>query len=269
MTTLHRASRRTRARLRRGSARLAGRLALTASLLAAFLGSQVPAAADGSPAPRIDLKVLLLTNSTSQPDFEAWQRPHFSARGCRSTRSSSRRRPTITQSVLSTTASDGAHEAKYEAIIEAPGGLGLSAASAAAIEDYERSFNVRQVTSDVFPSAAVGMNAADGVGSARWHTGSAHGGRADGVPRTSRPPHRSQMDYGHLRLSGDAARVGASPLTPLVSGPNVLRARGHLRAPERGAGARAAVRPEPVPAARLTCCVTGFSPWVDAGRVLR
>jgi Invasin, domain 3 len=215
MTTLLRASRRTRAR-RGGRGVQFGAIAIVASVLVAILGSQVPAAADGSSPPRIDLRVLVLTNSSSNADFEAWQAA-LKREGVPFDSIVVSATTNIAQSTLSTTASDGTPEAKYEAIIEAPGGLGLPSASAAALEDYQRSFNIRQVTSDVFPSAGVGMNAPT------------VSGPLDGITGTLTTA--GQTVFPYLNASApilmDAGTHGyqATPLEtanfhPLVSGPN-------------------------------------------------
>jgi len=208
-------SRRTCPRVRRGSARLAG-IVIAASVLVGVLGSQVPAAADGASPPRIDLKVLLLTNSTGQPDFEAW-RAALVREGMPFDTIVVSAATSITQSALSATAPDGTPEAKYQAIIEAPGGLALSPATAGVIEDYERSFNIRQVTSDVFPSAAVGMNTPTVSGALDGITGSLTAAGQAVFPYLKASA-AIQMDAGTYGYQ--ATPLATASFQPLVSGPN-------------------------------------------------
>ena len=111
--------------------------------------------------PRIDLRVLVLGTSTSaatDPDAVAWQaalkREGVTDRTSRSVSAST----SFTSSTFATTAPDGTTpEGKYQAIIES--GLALSTlgqASKDAIEQYQKEFNIRRVTSDAYPSGVAG-----------------------------------------------------------------------------------------------------------------
>jgi len=117
-----------------------------------------PASASASTAtPRIDLKVLLLGTSTTQADLPAWQAA-LQREGVPFDTMIVSSSTSITPATLSTTASDGTPEGKYEAVIFAQSGTGMPQASLDAIEQYEKAFNVRQVTSNAYPSATYGLN---------------------------------------------------------------------------------------------------------------
>jgi hypothetical protein len=115
------------------------------------------AALAASAPPKIDLKVLLLGTSTSEPDFQSWQAALQREGVPFDTIIASSGHTPITSSTLSTTASDGTPEGKYEAIIVSVAGLpicstscvsGLAQSEWTAIEAYEQAFFVRQLTGD-------------------------------------------------------------------------------------------------------------------------
>jgi len=126
-------------------------------------------------APRIDLKVLLLGASSTQSDFEDWQAALQREGVPFDAIITSAGHTPITASTLSTTLADGTPEGKYEAIIVANGDLtdcsvGPCVSNVAqpewdAIEQYEKTFNIREVTGDVYPSASYGLNAPNALGS--------------------------------------------------------------------------------------------------------
>ena len=164
-----------------------GRLAfaLGSMVIALALCVSVPAAASAAVASRVDLKVLLLGTSTTEPDFTAWQAAlqregvPFDALTESSATASGAGHTSIGLTpasctgtdpcqTLSDTLSDGTLEAKYEAIIVAVGGLpicstscssALSTSDTSALEQYEQEFGIRQITGDVYPSATYGLNA--------------------------------------------------------------------------------------------------------------
>ena len=128
--------------------------------------------------PRIDMKVLLLGTSTTEPDFQAWQAAlkregvPFDTLIESSTTASGSGHTSI--AVTSCTGSDrcqtlsdstggGAPEAKYEGVIVATAGLpvcsttcssALAASDWSALEAYEHEFNIRQVTGAVVPGGS-------------------------------------------------------------------------------------------------------------------
>ena len=145
--------------MRIGTALFASILAIGLCALTPISGTSSSAQAAAAPSPaRIDLNVLLLTDSSTSVDYLAWQAA-LQREGVPVTSMVVSSSTSISASDLSSTLSDGTLEGRYEAIIEAPGSLGLSSASASAIEQYEQNFSVRQITSDVYPSATVGLNA--------------------------------------------------------------------------------------------------------------
>jgi Immunoglobulin I-set domain len=134
--------------------------------VAASLASIAPASA--AAAQRIDMKVLLLGTSTTEPDFAAWQGALQREGVPLETIITSPGHAPIAASTLSNTLAGGTQEAKYQAVIVAVGGLPecgesgcvstLSPSEWSALEEYERTFNVRQLTGDIFPSSAYGLN---------------------------------------------------------------------------------------------------------------
>jgi hypothetical protein len=124
-------------------------------LSAASAASPTPA-----PLPRIDMKVLLLGTSTTEPDFAMWQ-VALQREGVPfdAIVTSTAAPNAVSASTLSSTLPDGTPEAKYEAVIVANGFLltsgstqsGLSPAEWNALETYESQFNVREIDGDVYP----------------------------------------------------------------------------------------------------------------------
>jgi hypothetical protein len=139
-------------------------LIATASV-AAGAASIAPASAIA--AQRIDMKVLLLGTATNEPNFEAWQAALKREGVPFETLITSPGHTPITAATLSDTLPNGTQEGKYQAIIESIGGLPectktcietLSSTEKTAIEEYEQTFNVRQITGDLFPNAAHGLS---------------------------------------------------------------------------------------------------------------
>ena len=138
------------------------------AIAAVMLTAAASAPASASAATRIDLKVLLLGISTTDPGFQSWQAA-LQREGVQfDTLIASTGHTPITASTLSGTLGDGTQEGKYNAIIVSVGGLpictttcvsGLAPSEWNAIENYEQTFAVRQITGDAFPSASYGLNA--------------------------------------------------------------------------------------------------------------
>jgi hypothetical protein len=143
-------------------------VAFLALAVAVMVGWGLPGRSSAAPLPRIDLKVLLVGTSATEPDFVAWQAalqregvPFDTVVGASHT-------PITAATLTSPTLADGTQEGKYQAIIMAIAGdtdcsaspcvSDLSAAESAAIESYEQEFEVRQITGDAYPGTTNGMN---------------------------------------------------------------------------------------------------------------
>jgi hypothetical protein len=133
-----------------------------------------PASASATPLPRINLKVLLLGTSSTQSDLVDWQAA-LQREGVPFTTilTSTAGRPTISASSLSSTLADGTPVANYDAVIVANGGLiacsascvsGLSQAEWNALEQYEKQFNIRQISGDVNPGQVPAIGPVYGTG---------------------------------------------------------------------------------------------------------
>jgi hypothetical protein len=214
------------------------------SLCAAVVLAGAPASAAAA-APRIDLKVLLLGTSKTEPDVTAWQSalrregvPFDTLIESSATASGTGYTPVDVSScpigttcqTLSDTASGGTPEAKYEGVVVATAGLGicsatcpsaLSASDWSALEQYEQEFGIRQITGDVFPGAGYDLNAPTVTGAL---DGTAGALTADGQTDFSylQPTAPIKMDTGTF---GWEATPLATPATgtsfdPLVTGPS-------------------------------------------------
>ena len=161
------------------------------------------------PAPRIDMKVLLLGTSTTEPDFQSWQAalqregvPFDTIVALAATRRSRPRR-------CRATLADGTPEAQVRRdhrVGGRPAGLhdgtcvsDLSAAEWTAIEQYEQSSTSVRSRATSIPGAAYGLNAPTVSGRARRRSGRADGRRSEGVPVSEGAAGRD--GHRHLRLS--------------------------------------------------------------------
>ncbi|MBV8929020.1 MAG: hypothetical protein JO152_07845, partial [Mycobacteriaceae bacterium] len=185
-----------------------------------------PAASAATPLPRIDLKVLLLGTSTTEPDFQAWQAA-LQREGVKFDTLVGPTHAPVTTAALSTTLPDGTPEAKYDAVIESVGGnltdcatgtcvSDLSAAEATALEQYEHKFNIRQITGDVYPGTTYGMNIPsfsgplDGISGSLTTTGQ----QVFPYLKATAPVKMDTGTYGY-----EATPVSATNFDTLVSGP--------------------------------------------------
>src|SRR5450755_4371003 len=114
------------------------------------------------------MKVLVLGTSTTEPDFVSWQAALQREGVPFDAIVTSPGHAPITAATLSGTLANGTAEAKYQAVIVSVGGLPecgesgcvstLSPSESSALEEYEHTFNVRQLTGDIYPSAGYGLN---------------------------------------------------------------------------------------------------------------
>ncbi|MFZ1153924.1 MAG: hypothetical protein WAN93_03355, partial [Solirubrobacteraceae bacterium] len=138
--------------------------------VAAVSASIAPAVAGA--AQRIDMKVLVLGTSSTEPDLMSWQAALQREGVPFETIITTASHAPITAATLSDTMANGTQEAKYQAVIVTVGGLPkcpvfpeegsctptLTQTETTALEEYEQTFNVRQITGDIFPSPAYGLN---------------------------------------------------------------------------------------------------------------
>ncbi|MFL5864074.1 MAG: hypothetical protein ACJ780_25435, partial [Solirubrobacteraceae bacterium] len=186
----------------------------------------LPASASAATtAPRIDLKVLLLGTSTTEPDFQAWEAA-LKREGVRYDTVVGPTHTPITSSTLATTLADGTLEAKYDAVIVSVGGLtdcstgtcvsDLSAAESTALEQYEHKFNIRQISGDVYPGTGFGMNSPTVSGALDGSAGTltTDGQKVFPYLKASAPITMDTGTYGY-----EATPVSTTNFTTLVSGP--------------------------------------------------
>lgn len=183
-------------------------------------------------AQRIDMKVLLLGTSTTDPNFLAWQgalqREGVPFEAIVTTPGHA----PITATTLSSTLASGTQEAKYQAVIVSVGTLPkcpepgeegscvstLSQSEWTALEEYEQTFNVRQLTGDIYPGATYGLETPTSSGALEGSLGSLTAGGKAVFPYLNGPVGISAGSYGYEATPLATQMVGAS-FEPLVSGP--------------------------------------------------
>jgi hypothetical protein len=144
-----------------------GLLAVLMSVLSVAAASAAIAPAVAGAAQRIDMKVLVLGTSTTEPDLMSWQAALQREGVPFETIITSAGHAPITAATLSDTLPNGTQEAKYQAVIVSVAQLpictaecvsSLSQTEWTAIEEYEQAFNVRQITGATFPGPSYGLN---------------------------------------------------------------------------------------------------------------
>jgi hypothetical protein len=142
--------------------------ALLTAVVSVFAMVALGAPLAASAAQRIDMKVLVLGTSTTEPGLVSWQSALQREGVPYETIVTTPGHTPITAATLSDTLASGTPEGKYQAVIVTVGDLPectttcvsqLSPTEWTAIEEYEQTFNVRQLTGDIFPSATYGLNA--------------------------------------------------------------------------------------------------------------
>ena len=196
-------------------------VALIIGLIAALAALAGPASA-GTPLPdqRIDMRVLLLSADGNEPGYQAW-RAQLEREGVPFDAIVATQAAPITYAQLA----DGKARARYQAVILATGGLvyfdgtsyvsALEASEWDAINEFERTFGIRQVTAFVYPSPAYGLNSPT-VGSSMA-----------GIVGSLTPAAQPLFGYlkGQVAFDGNAWGYQATPVNPasfrtFVSGPN-------------------------------------------------
>ncbi len=194
--------------------------------VAATLASIAPASA--AAAQRIDMKVLLLGTSATEPDFTAWQGA-LQREGVQfEAIVTSPGHAPITAATLSDTLASGTPEAKYQAVIVSVGGLPecgesgcvstLSPSEWSALEEYEHTFNVRQLTGDIFPGSTYGLNSPTSSGALDGAQGTLTADGKTVFPYLKGTVTMDTGTYGYEATPLATQATGAS-FDPLVSGP--------------------------------------------------
>ena len=199
-------------------------MACLALAAAVTVGWGFPGTSSAAPLPRIDMKVLLVGTSSTEPDFMAWQAalqregvPFDTVVGASHT-------PITAATLTSPTLADGTQVGKYQAIIMAIAGdtdcsvspcvSDLSASETAAIESYEQQFEVRQITGDAYPGTTNGLNSPTTSGALDGVTGTL---TADGQKVFPSLKGSVPMDTGTFGY--EATPLSTTNFDTLVSGP--------------------------------------------------
>ena len=207
-------------------------IVLTMTLVTVLAALTLTTAASASAATqRIDMKVLVLGTSTTEPDLVSWQDALQREGVPYETIITSAGHAPITAATLSDTIANGTPEAKYQGIIVSVGDLPectkgatetcastLSATEWAAIEEYEQTFNVRQITGDIFPSATYGLNAATTTGALEGELGTLTAEGKTVFPYLNGSVGLEAGTYGYEATPLATQATGASFKT-LVTGP--------------------------------------------------
>jgi hypothetical protein len=199
------------------------------SLLMALLTVTTSALAAGAPAAaaagqRIDLKVLLLGATGSEPSFGAWQAQLRREGVPFDQLVAAPGHAPITAATLSRTLADGTREGKYQAVILATGGLldcssnpcvsRLSNAEWTALQTYEQAFHVRQLTAYAFPGADFGLNPPTASGALDGQTATLTADGLKAFPYLNGPVAIDAGTFGYQATPADPARF-----TTLLTGP--------------------------------------------------
>jgi hypothetical protein len=200
-----------------------GKLCLTTIVVALCACAALIAPAVAGAAQRIDLKVLLLGATGSEPSFQAWkaqlQREGVPFAQLVATPGHA----PITAATLSQTLADGTQEARYEAVIVATGGLpvctetctsALATEEWAALQSYEQTFHVRQLTAYAFPTPEYGLNFPTTAGAMEGQTESVTAAGQGVFPYLQGPVGIDAGTYGY-----QATPVEPAAFTTLVAGP--------------------------------------------------
>ena len=214
--------------VKEGEFDMSRRLLVLLSCVVSILALTLTSAGAASAAQRIDMKVLLLGTSTTEPDFAAWQSALQREGVPFEAIITSPGHAPITAATLSDTLANGTQEGKYQAIIVSVGGLPectesgcvetLSATETTALEQYEQTFNVRQITGDIFPSATRGLNSPTFAGALDGTEGTLTAGGKTVFPYLNGPVKMDTGTFGY-EATPLATQVAGASFETLVSGP--------------------------------------------------
>jgi hypothetical protein len=202
-------------------------LLMTLALIFAALAMDA-ATSSAAVSKRVDLKVLLLGTSTTEPDFASWQAALQREGVPFEAIVTSPGHAAITPATLSDTLGNGTQEAKYQGVIVSVGGLPectesgcvstLAPAEWTALEEYEQQFSVRQITGDVFPSSAYGLNSPTSSGALDGTAGALTAEGKPIFPYLNGLVGMDNLSYGYEATPLTSQAPGASFQT-LLSGP--------------------------------------------------
>ena len=213
-------------------------VAVASCLVAASLASAAPAptpttpvttaSTSTAPGQRIDLKVLLLGGTGAEPSYLAWkaelQREGVPFEAIAATPGHA----PITAASLSDTLPGGIQEGKYQAVILATGGLvvceatcasALSSSEWSALESYEQTFNVRQISAYVYPGSTYGLNSPTVSGPLDGSVGSLTPDGSMAFPYLNGPVKIDTGTYGYQATPLATQATGAS-FDTLLTGPS-------------------------------------------------
>jgi hypothetical protein len=198
-------------------------------LVIAALGILAATAAPASaalPNQRIDLKVLLLSATGTEPTTNAWETTLRNEGVPFEEKIANPSHTPYTSDTFADTLPDGTAHAKYQAVIVATGGLlyqndsgqyvsALSDAEWAALRSFEAKFGIRQVTAFAYPTPDYGLNYPTASGDLGGTTASLTAAGLQAFPYLQGPVAIDSGAYGYQ----------ATPLDPqsfqtLVAGPN-------------------------------------------------
>ena len=204
-------------------------IVLMVTVVSVFVALALSTAASASAAQRIDMKVLLLGTSTTEPDFVSWQAALQREGVPFETIITSPGHAPITAATLSDTLANGTAEAKYQAVIVSVGSLPectesgcvstLSTTEWTALEEYEQTFSVRQLTGDIYPGAGYGLNSPASSGALEGTQGTLTSEGSTVFPYLKGPVGMDTGTYGYEATPLATQATGAS-FSTLVSGPN-------------------------------------------------
>jgi hypothetical protein len=200
-------------------------LVAIASILAVLTSNVGPAAA-ALPNQRVDLKVLILAATGTEPATGAWEAALRNEGVPFETKVAGPDHQPYTADTFADTLSDGTPRAKYEAVILANGGLlyanesgqyvsALSDGEWTALRNFETQFRIRQVTAFVYPTPEYGFNYPTASGDMSGATASLTTVGLQAFPYLQGPVPIDSGAYGYQATPADS-----QAFKTLVSGPN-------------------------------------------------
>jgi hypothetical protein len=210
-------------------------LALALAFLCVSLVSVASGALAPQPGQRIDLRVLLIGATGSEPTFGGWKAA-LTREGVPFDAKVADAEAPFTDATFS---DDGGRHAKYEAVILATGDLvhqvtnpdgtvsfpsALADSEWSALAKFEQTFGIRQISDATFPSPVHGLNPPTNTGEQGGNTGTLTAGGLQAFPYLKGPvpidnPSPTAVDaFGYQATP--AAQVAPAAFQTLLAGPN-------------------------------------------------